>query len=937
MLSNTFAPASARRRGIVLILVLATLALMAVIGVTFATFTGQGKIGARSFAQSVLAPRPDDLMDFALQQLIADTGDVRSAIRGHSLARDMFGNDASNNGYLAGNPSSGAPFTITNFQPVANSAGLYDFQTNIPIPAADPTFYGYNFTRWILRLSYTGSAFPRPVDQTFEILYDNYQTGDTTTAFTGSGFHVFRVTPVDATTALDNPTAAAQNGLAAWQNFLVQPQAVAAQFILDGRRLRAFNGPGMGAGAIYGNFRYNGGLLSGNATFTQPGDPNAVGMDEDYDACDLENWFLAIQSADGQVIIPSFHRPAAIRVDPTNATNPIYDWGGPQNATWENAAPVNWADSASRILRPRAADGHDPATFPDLVPDPATGKITFDVDNDADGVTDSVWLDLGYPAHPDSSGRLSKPLFAFLVIGLNGRIPLNSAGNLAATGATGATHATHLGNSVSELDPTYALQNANQGPAIDADPFNVESIGMPPYTSNTQVDNAGVDVRLTQLRNLLAGTRPQPNPTTPYPALADPHGTTNGDDNFVFGAWPGTGGGQPYFMPNGIADPGDVLISTNPPQVQRTTSAVPGRWGEAPFIPGQPVSAAGGQVLNLVANPYNNPVRAGYSFGIADLLNGAPRAAADDNYNQFDSFPIGHTGEVNDRDFFDSAGGLMLPVDRMRRFVTPVDIDGSGLALRWGVPWPAGDVGADGFGRVDFAGYFRPPGAPGVMSTPASGVTPGAIVYPSANNDLFYTVGPNPANLAFPSYLPDVTNNPLHGFEAAKNPNLPGANGGYAPQGNGGMPADENVAGGIPGAYPTYDLSIRTNGLNEADEMNLYRPNALMDSPFAPPDLEWLYRSQDIDGASLSSRLADLAPVSFTNTIDGLRRRRLFAIESWESNQFDWANDNPQNACPFNSRFAPTANASFATASAAIGSYVAAPSLAHHDRKIDLN
>ena len=58
MLSNTFAPASARRRGIVLILVLATLALMAVIGVTFATFTGQGKIGARSFAQSVLAPAP---------------------------------------------------------------------------------------------------------------------------------------------------------------------------------------------------------------------------------------------------------------------------------------------------------------------------------------------------------------------------------------------------------------------------------------------------------------------------------------------------------------------------------------------------------------------------------------------------------------------------------------------------------------------------------------------------------------------------------------------------------------------------------------------------------------------------------------------------------------------------------------------------------------
>ena len=281
------------------------------------------------------------------------------------------------------------------------------------------------------------------------------------------------------------------------------------RFILDGRRLRAFNGPGMGAvvssitnvpNSYYGNFRYNAAL---NPNIPNYG-PNTVGMDEDYDACDLENWFLAIQSADGQVIIPSFHRPGIIRYDPKNGVN-----------DWARTNPAGWADSAARILRPVAADGHDPATFPDLVPDPATGKITFDVDNDADGITDSVWLDLGYPARPDASGRLSKPLFAFLVIGLNGRIPLNTAGNLAATGATGATHAAHLGNSVSELDPTYALQNANQGPAIDADPFNVEGFGMHPYTSNTQVDNAGVDVRLTQLRNLLAGTRPQPTPGVP--------------------------------------------------------------------------------------------------------------------------------------------------------------------------------------------------------------------------------------------------------------------------------------------------------------------------------------------------------------------------------------------------------------------------------------
>ena len=607
MLSNTFAPASARRRGIVLILVLATLALMAVIGVTFATFTGQGKIGARSFAQSVLAPRPDDLMDFALQQLIADTGDVRSAIRGHSLARDMFGNDASNNGYLAGNPSSGAPFTITNFQPVANSAGLYDFQTNIPIPAADPTFYGYNFTRWILRLSYTGSAFPRPVDQTFEILYDNSQTGDMTTAFTGSGFHVFRVTPVDATTALDNPTAAAQSGLAAWQNYLVQPQAGAAQFILDGRRLRAFNGPGMGAGAIYGNFRYNGGLLSGNATFTQPGDPNAVGMDEDYDACDLENWFLAIQSADGQVIIPSFHRPAAIRVDPTNRKSHLRLGRTPERHLGERGAgelgrlgladppPAAPPTAMTRRPSPTSCPTRRPARSPSTsITTPTASPIP----------SGSTWATRPIPTRAAGSPSRSSPSWSSASTAESLSIapaPIPPAGNRP---PRVATHAAHLGNSVSELDPTYALQNANQGPAIDADPFNVEGIGMPPYTSNTQVDNAGVDVRLTQLRNLLAGTRPQPNPTTPYPALADPHGTTNGDDNFVFGAWPGTGGGQPYFMPNGIADPGDDLDQHQSSSGPTDHPGRPRALGRGPIHPrpaglrrGRPGPELGGEPL----------------------------------------------------------------------------------------------------------------------------------------------------------------------------------------------------------------------------------------------------------------------------------------------------------------------------------------------------
>ena len=98
-----------------------------------------------------------------------------------------------------------------------------DCTTSRPISLSPPLirrFGGYNFTRWKLRLSYTGNAIlPRPVDQTFEILYDNFQNGDTTTAFSNSGFHILRVTAADTTTELDNPTAAANNGFCVMAKF----------------------------------------------------------------------------------------------------------------------------------------------------------------------------------------------------------------------------------------------------------------------------------------------------------------------------------------------------------------------------------------------------------------------------------------------------------------------------------------------------------------------------------------------------------------------------------------------------------------------------------------------------------------------------------------------------------------------------------------------
>src|SRR5271157_5874298 len=456
------------RRGIVLVLILGVLALMAVIGVTFATFSGQSRISARNFFQSMNQPQRDELMDYALSQLICDTPDIRSSIRGHSLARDMYGNDANFNGYLASRPDGAfmPPGTDPYFYITGVTAGtgtLYLLTTNIP--ANDPGFYGYNFTRWTLRVTYNGALSggpPNPtgvVSQTLEVLADT----------SPNNYRVFTVNiaPTDAATTLINPTATTgySSGYVTQLpgTYLVQAATnstnlgTTCPFILDGRWLHAFNGPGMTTNAVHGNFRYNG--LQ----------PNSVGMDEDYDAADLENWFLAMQSADGSVIIPSFHRPAAIRYDPNGTAGTAIN-------DWQSSTP----DSMARILRPRQFDGNDPNTFPDLVPN-ATGGITYDVDNDGDGQTDSVWVDLGYPARRNAQGQLYKPLFAFMVIGLNGRIPLNTAGNLAGgRGTNPSTHAAHLGNSVSEVDPTYGLQNGFVGTDA-AGAFTYQPLGGP-YT-----------------------------------------------------------------------------------------------------------------------------------------------------------------------------------------------------------------------------------------------------------------------------------------------------------------------------------------------------------------------------------------------------------------------------------------------------------------------
>ena len=52
----------------------------------------------------------------------------------------------------------------------------------------------------------------------------------------------------------------------------------------------------------------------------------------------------------------------------------------------------------------------------------------WDVDNDNDGIPDSIWVDLGDPVQEAEDGTRYKPLYAFLIIDLDSRLNVNAHG-----------------------------------------------------------------------------------------------------------------------------------------------------------------------------------------------------------------------------------------------------------------------------------------------------------------------------------------------------------------------------------------------------------------------------------------------------------------------------------------------------------------------------
>lgn len=360
-------PRSTPRRGAILLVVLCMLTLMALLGVSFVLYATSSRNSARLAveAQAQRAPDadPERLLSYFLNQLLFDVPDddrgIYSALRGHSLSRDMLG--------LNYQYDDAGHFRRNQDGELVDAAGVV--LNNVP-------FHGTGRGRF-------DPALP----------FDNLPEDS----------------PAKDDQNLVNFTYFAQDG------FLRDPE----------RKGWRVNPPG--PGRPDNRKDYVGGV---NSSYTYP---------------DLNHPFLAAVRADGRVMLPSFHRPWAgfgplgpsnwrwtSNVDPTlSPDHPLYNLAQP------------WVKY--HVLRPRPID-MGPG-FP--LPDDDGGDVKNLIGTP--GGNDSIWLDLDFPVMRAADGRKFKPLFAPLIVDLDGRVNLNVHGNL--RGIDNAQHGSNHGLGPWEVNP----------------------------------------------------------------------------------------------------------------------------------------------------------------------------------------------------------------------------------------------------------------------------------------------------------------------------------------------------------------------------------------------------------------------------------------------------------------------------------------------------
>ncbi|TWT74171.1 hypothetical protein [Allorhodopirellula solitaria] len=237
----------------------------------------------------------------------------------------------------------------------------------------------------------------------------------------------------------------------------------------------------------------------GSATATPGSD-----FDEGYDAADFNNWFLSHQDPTTSKVIPSFHRPSVLNY----ILNENLDWANPPTDAYAHVI----ASVARSTFRPFPIAENQlvtTATAPMVTSSPliheqftggsssfalrlpllmqgtgtpptlnyTTARVRlnqlmealingpWDVDNDFDGVADSIWVDFGLPLITAPDGKLLRPLVAPMIEDLSGRLNVNAHGNFALINqATGVNETVADWTNGGSADQ-FAFRGLGYGPA----------------------------------------------------------------------------------------------------------------------------------------------------------------------------------------------------------------------------------------------------------------------------------------------------------------------------------------------------------------------------------------------------------------------------------------------------------------------------------------
>ncbi|MBX3415515.1 MAG: hypothetical protein KF708_22720 [Pirellulales bacterium] len=503
----------------ILVVVLGLLTMMALALLTYVLVAAQAKRTARAAAHvERRGDPPQALLHQAALQVIRGTNEPTSVLQTHSLLEDMYGNDGVRGQIPFVDPAFGtdafngfAPTTVT----VPNGGTNLTFPTILKAG----TFLQIVVTPYGPDLIPLGRAGidddgDGTVDEPDEFgLGDDSRLADTDNFYNGRLFTmidgpaagqstrivgytvntastppiaVFTLLPFDSMQAASATAWSTRGAPRPGDRFVINgmpfngtgfgldPNTYAASKLLNasgpnGRQFALMPNPAFMArtGPAYENAGYTNWQ---HHSIFDPAGPG--GADEDYDAPDYQNMLLGMRTlpagganfpANG--ILPSLHRPDLINYWINQAGS---------NGTWDHSTPPSPvpADLRRRVsLRPDIAH-HRNFTGSNPNYDPRFGP--WDVDNDGDGVADSIWVDLGLPIQTAPNGTRYKPMFAVMCLDMDGKLNLNAHGNVTQLAYdTANPNFNPLGQSVASFGATTVLGPYAGGLANTATPLPV--------------------------------------------------------------------------------------------------------------------------------------------------------------------------------------------------------------------------------------------------------------------------------------------------------------------------------------------------------------------------------------------------------------------------------------------------------------------------------